>query len=61
MEIIMKKLVSKISMKMKKKNWTVIAMNALALLAVVQNVNATCAWLDHQPEVPVEAQQFKKI
>lgn len=42
-------------------NWMLVTMNMLALMVVVQNVNATCLWLDHQPEVPDEAKRFKKI
>lgn len=47
--------------KLKKRNWTVIMMNALALMVVFQNVNAACVWIDHQPEVPEEAKRFKKF
>lgn len=42
------------------KNWTVLMMNALALLVIVQNVNSTCVWIDGQPEVPEEARRFKR-
>lgn len=42
------------------KNWTVLMMNALALMVVVQNVNSACVWIDGQPEVPDEAKRFKK-
>lgn len=42
------------------KNWTVLMMNALALMVVVQNVNSACVWIDGQPEVPEEAKRFKK-
>lgn len=53
----MKKVVKKLKMK----NWTIIAFNALALMAVIQNVNATCFWMDHQPDVPEAARRFKKF
>lgn len=46
--------------KLKRKNWKVVMMNALALMVVMQNVNSTCVWLDGQPEVPEEANRFKK-
>ncbi|WP_312442885.1 MULTISPECIES: cyclic lactone autoinducer peptide [Lachnospiraceae] len=52
---------SKITKKLKSQNWTVFMMNALALLVVTQNVNAACAWLQHQPEVPEEAKRFRKF
>ncbi|SET56671.1 cyclic lactone autoinducer peptide [Lacrimispora sphenoides] len=52
---------SKITKKLKSQNWTVFMMNALALLVVAQNVNAACAWLQHQPEVPEEAKRFRKF
>lgn len=42
------------------KNWTVLMMNALALMVVIQNVNSTCVWIDGQPEVPEEAKRFQK-
>ena len=47
--------------KMKGKNWTMLALNALAMAAVIQNMNAGCIWLDHQPEVPEEARRFRKF
>ena len=40
--------------KLKNKNWAVLTLNALAL-------NAGCAWLEHQPEVPEEARRFRKF
>lgn len=43
-----------------RKNWTVLMMNALALMVVIQNVNSTCVWIDGQPEVPEEAKRFQK-
>lgn len=50
----------KLIKKLKNKNWTILMLNAMALVMVIQNVNATCFWVDHQPEVPEEAQRFKK-
>ncbi len=47
--------------KLKNKNWAVLTLNALALFTVIQNVNAGCAWLEHQPEVPEEARRFRKF
>lgn len=47
--------------KMKGKNWTVLALNALAVMTVIQNMNSGCIWLDHQPEVPEEARRFRKF
>lgn len=46
--------------KLKGQNWTVVALNAMALMVVIQNMNTTCAWLDHQPEVPEDALRYKK-
>lgn len=51
----------KILKKIKTKNWALIAMNALAFMMVIQNVNAACVWVDHQPEVPEEAKSFRKF
>lgn len=50
----------KIMRKLKLQNWSVLMLNALALMVVIQNVNAACVWLDHQPSVPEEANRFKK-
>lgn len=36
-------------------------MNALAIKAAIRNANSTCAWLDHQPKVPVEAKRLRKF
>lgn len=55
------KIMCKVYDKMKKQNWVILALNAMALVMVIQNVNAACAFVDHQPEVPQEAQRFKKI
>jgi AgrD protein len=55
----MKKIMNMIK-KLKKKNWAVIAMNTMALMIIIQNVNSTCIWIDGQPEVPEEAKKFKK-
>lgn len=46
-------------MKLKKQNWTMLALNAIALMIVIQNVNVACAWVDHQPEIPEEAKRFR--
>lgn len=37
-----------------------VALNALALVAVIHNVNAACMWLAYQPEVPESAKKFMK-
>ncbi len=47
--------------KLKSKNWALLALNAMALITVVQNVNSGCAWLNHQPQVPEEAKRFRKF
>ena len=52
---------SKITKNLKSQNLTVFMLNALALLVAAQNVNAACAWLQHQPEVPEEAKRFRKF
>lgn len=56
----MRETMRKVLNKMKKQNWTILALNAMALVMVIQNVNTACAWVDHQPEVPEAAQRFKK-
>lgn len=53
------KMLKHIVKKMKKRNWAVIAMNAMALMVIIQNVNSACVWIDGQPEVPEEAKRFK--
>lgn len=35
-------------------------LNALAIIAVVHNVNAACVWLIYQPEVPESAKKLIK-
>ena len=47
--------------KLKSKNWMITALNAMALVAVIHNVNAGCFWVDHQPEVPKEARRFRRF
>ncbi len=42
------------------KNWTMLMMNAFALILVIQNVNSACVWIDGQPEVPEAAKGFRK-
>lgn len=37
------------------------ATNLCALAMVICSVNATCAWVHHQPEVPDEAMKFRKF
>lgn len=59
--IVMKEKISKVIAKMKKQNWSILALNAMALVMVIHNVNVTCAWLEHQPEVPEAAKRFKKL
>lgn len=46
--------------KASKKVNVVVMLNALAIIAVVQNVNAACFWLAYQPEVPDCAKRFMK-
>lgn len=58
---IMRERISKVLVKLRKQNWAILAFNALALVMVIQNVNAACVFTDHQPEVPEVAQRFKKI
>lgn len=55
----MRKTIRNAMMKLKKQNWTMLALNAIALMIVIQNVNVACAWVDHQPEVPEEAKRFR--
>ena len=57
----MKKTVRNLLTKLKNRNWAVIALNAMALLTVIQNVNAGCGWIDHQPVIPEEAKRFKRF
>ncbi len=57
----MKKTVKNLLTKLKNRNWAVIALNAMALLTVIQNVNAGCGWIDHQPEIPEEAKRFRRF
>ena len=47
--------------KIRSKNWMITALNAMAVLVVIQNVNAGCFWVDHQPEVQEEARRFRKF
>ncbi len=35
-------------------------LNALAIIAVVHNVNAACIWLAYQPDVPESAKKLIK-
>ena len=58
---VMRKNICNVLKKMGNKNWTMVALNALAILTVFQNVNSGCMWLDHQPEVPEEAMAFKRF
>lgn len=55
------KLTDHVIKKLKSKNWMITALNAMALVTVIQNVNAGCIWLDHQPEVPKEARRFRRF
>lgn len=45
--------------KMKHKNWSVVMLNSLALVMVIQNLNSTCLWVDGQPDIPEEALELK--
>ncbi len=57
----MRKVIKGFSEKFKNRNWAVIALNAMAILAVVQNMNAGCLWIDHQPGIPDEARRFRRF
>ncbi len=57
----MRKWTDKLIKKLKSKNWMMAALNAMAVLTVIQNANAGCFWVDHQPEVPEEARRFRKF
>lgn len=57
----MGEMMKKIVKRLTSPKWAFVMMNALAVMAVVQNVNAACMWLDHQPEVPEEAKSFRKF
>lgn len=37
-----------------------VMLNALAIIAIVQNVNSACFWLAYQPDVPESAKRFIK-
>lgn len=54
------KYVKKFTDKMKSRNWTVVMLNAAAFMFVLLNVNSACAWIDGQPEVPKEADSFRR-
>lgn len=54
------KYVKKFTDKMKSRNWTVVMLNAAAFMFVLLNVNSACAWIDGQPEVPKEADRFRR-
>lgn len=54
-------IMSKIKGLLKNQKKTIMILNFLALIMMVQNVNATCGWLMHQPEVPDEAKNFRKF
>ncbi|MCI9584335.1 cyclic lactone autoinducer peptide [Clostridiaceae bacterium] len=57
----MRNVMKKLSGKFRNRNWAVIALNAMAILAVVQNMNAGCLWIDHQPEIPDGARHFRRF
>lgn len=57
----MKKNINNVLAKLRSKNWAVVALNAMAVMVVIQNMNAGCVWVDHQPEVPEEARSFRKF
>lgn len=57
----MRKITCNMIQKLKSKNWMMLTLNAIALMAVIQNVNAGCLWVDHQPEVPEEARRFRSF
>lgn len=57
----MKKTMNLVLTKLRNRNWAVVALNAMALMVIVQNMNAGCGWVDHQPEVPKEARSFRKF
>lgn len=45
--------------KLKKKNWAVIAMNTMALMIIIQNVNSTCIWIDGQQRFQKKQKNLK--
>ncbi len=57
----MKKVMDHVLVNLRNRNWAVAALNAMALMVVFQNMNAGCAWLDYQPEIPEEARSFRKF
>ena len=57
----MKKTKDHLLTKLKNRNWATTALNAMALMVIIQNMNSGCGWIDHQPEVPKEAQRFRKF
>lgn len=42
-------------------NFFMKAVDACALVLVVQSVNSACMWHFHQPEIPKEALVYKKV
>lgn len=40
-------------------NKIIVYINALTILLVRQTANSACIWVAHQPEFPLEANQFK--
>lgn len=46
---------------LKKKEFGVAMMNALALNSAKQSVNSCCSWIYHQPNMPEEAKKLRKF
>ena len=57
----MKKVMDHVLVNLRNRNWAVAALNAMALMVVFQNMNAGCAWLEYQPEIPEEARSFRNF
>jgi cyclic lactone autoinducer peptide len=57
----MKKAMDHVLANLRNRNWAVAALNAMALMVIIQNMNAGCGWIDHQPEIPEEARSFRKF
>ncbi len=57
----MKKAMDYVLANLRNRNWAVAALNAMALMVVIQNMNAGCVWVEHQPKIPEEARSFRKF
>jgi len=57
----MYEIMGKVRKLLRNRRKTFMMLNSLALIMVIQNVNVTCGWLMHQPEIPDEAKKFRKL